>query len=87
MHLFEKPIFTDEKRLKQIIINLINNAIRFTSNGGIIVKFTKNQINSCQNEYLEVAVIDTGEGMPLSILTKLSSEFTSRNTNQFVANN
>lgn len=31
-------IFSDKKRLKQVILNLVSNAIKFTTNGTITVR-------------------------------------------------
>jgi len=53
-------IHTDENRLKQIIINLVGNAIKFTYKGGITVKVAE---KSKQSNYLDVSVIDTGIGI------------------------
>ena len=48
-------IISDEKRLQQIIINILNNAINFTSFGNIIVEISlfnkKNDINNCPFDY------------------------------------
>jgi signal transduction histidine kinase len=53
-----KKIFTDETKLKQILINLISNAIKFTEHGKIIVKV------ACQKEgVLKFEIEDTGTGM------------------------
>lgn len=56
-------IYTDYLKLKQIISNLINNAIKFTEKGEIILYVKK--INNIQNIYqLEFSVSDTGIGIP-----------------------
>ena len=49
----------DERRLKQILMNLVKNAIKFTSNGSIniCVNYTNAQIGK-----LEIHVRDTGSG-------------------------
>ncbi|MBF0225872.1 MAG: response regulator [Desulfobacterales bacterium] len=65
----------DQLRFKQIFINLINNAIKFTKKGGIkiktdIIRETKDEI------YLKFAVQDTGIGIYPDILPKLFSSFT-----------
>lgn len=36
-----QKIYTDEKRVKQIIINLISNALKYTFKGGITVSFSE----------------------------------------------
>ena len=53
-------IHTDENRLKQILINLIGNAVKFTFNGGITLKVLE---NNNQPEYITISVTDTGIGI------------------------
>ncbi|KAL4433523.1 hypothetical protein ABPG74_002920 [Tetrahymena malaccensis] len=53
-------ICTDYDRLMQVLVNLINNSLRFTLKGGVTVKI----IPTLQNN-LCIHVIDTGEGMNL----------------------
>ncbi|CUI76513.1 hybrid sensor histidine kinase/response regulator [Cognatishimia activa] len=48
---------SDEKRLRQIIINLLSNAIRYTNNGSVRLNF------SYRNEVAIIEVIDTGVGI------------------------
>ncbi len=52
-------IRTDATRLKQALINLVSNAIKFTAHGGVRV------VASCayEAEQLTLAVIDTGPGL------------------------
>lgn len=52
---------TDGLKLKQIVINLINNAIKFTDEGGIAVMLDMRQDRNQQ--YLVVQVTDTGRGI------------------------
>lgn len=47
----------DKLQLPLVMVNLLNNAIKFTSRGGITVTAKKDR------EYLQVAVKDTGEGI------------------------
>jgi PAS domain S-box-containing protein len=52
-----KEIYTDQKRLGQILINLIGNAIKFTKNGNVDVK-----LHEEQNKYI-FCVRDNGIGI------------------------
>lgn len=51
----------DENLLMQIIDNLINNAIKFTKKGGIVVEVCREQVEG--RPYVAVRVIDTGIGI------------------------
>ncbi|QDK36633.1 response regulator [Bdellovibrio sp. NC01] len=51
-------IFTDKSRLQQILINLINNAIKFTHNGTIQVCY------GLKDKQIYIDVKDTGIGIP-----------------------
>ncbi|MEO0404346.1 MAG: ATP-binding protein, partial [Bacteroidota bacterium] len=55
-------VIGDEVRLQQILINLINNAIKFTSEGSITINVHCFILqNNCQN--IEFKIIDTGIGI------------------------
>jgi len=51
---------TDKGRLSQIFINLIGNALKFTSKGGITVSA---QVYNKDKNYLQLSVLDTGIGI------------------------
>ena len=54
-------LYTDPLRLQQIIINLLNNALKFTPAGGsITLDYTVDKEKQC----LLFSVIDTGTGIP-----------------------
>ncbi|MEG0283502.1 MAG: HAMP domain-containing sensor histidine kinase [Erysipelotrichales bacterium] len=53
----EQPIITNENIIKQILINLIDNAIKFTANGRITVSALH------LKETINITVVDTGQGM------------------------
>lgn len=64
-------IKSDPVRLKQILLNLCNNAIKFTKEGNVNLKV------SCdtRSEMLTVKVIDSGIGLTYEQLTKLFKPF------------
>lgn len=58
-----KVLIGDAMRIKQILVNLIGNAVKFTSKGGITVKVEiQKQINK-SSTFLLFEVIDTGIGI------------------------
>lgn len=65
----------DPKRLRQVIINLMNNAIKFTSTGGVILKVNKIE-ESSKNIKLKFEIIDSGIGIPKESISKLFSAYT-----------
>lgn len=67
-------VFTDPAKLRQIITNLIGNAIKFTASGGITVvtRLDETQIDST----LTIEVIDTGIGMSVEQTETIFSPFT-----------
>jgi len=51
---------TDENRLKQILINLIYNSIKFTSKGTVSIAVTQNVE---EEDFIQISVTDTGIGI------------------------
>ena len=67
----------DEGRIRQILINLINNAIKFTENGGVRVEVSVRVQESCEDHVvLRFDVVDTGCGVPESFRERLFDKFT-----------
>ncbi|CAD8101218.1 unnamed protein product [Paramecium sonneborni] len=62
-------IKTDRNRLKQILVNLIANALKFTQKGAISIKFIQ------QGLLVNAGVEDTGVGISQNNLTKLFKAF------------
>ncbi len=69
-----KSLIGDELRIRQILINLLNNAVKFTDNGMVKLK-----ISYCVDEmgksWITAAVEDTGIGITLENQKKLFAEF------------
>lgn len=66
-------LYGDEVRLRQIIINLLNNAVKFTEKGTVSLKIDWEQKDD--NALLLVEVKDTGCGIKKEDLDKLFSSF------------
>ena len=62
----------DRGRIEQVIVNLINNAVRFTQSGIVTVT-----VGRKQDGYAEVAVSDTGRGIDPEIMPRLFMKFAS----------
>jgi PAS domain S-box-containing protein len=56
-------IWTDSIRLKQILINLLGNAIKFTENGKVILSISNEKINKNNINKIRFSVKDTGIGI------------------------
>lgn len=74
LHLIGDPL-----RLKQVLTNLINNAIKFTSQGSVLARTTlesKDQDQAC----IRISVIDTGIGLSESESETLFRAFSQMNS-------
>ncbi|MDC1174561.1 response regulator [Bacteriovoracaceae bacterium] len=65
-------INSDELRLKQILINLINNAIKFTNKGSVTVKCST---TFEEVEFIVFEIIDTGVGIEKKDLENIFQSF------------
>jgi len=68
-------ILGDPTRLRQILLNLVTNAIKFTYRGEVLVQVVVNEVNA-QAVTLYFEVRDTGIGMSATTQTKLFQPFT-----------
>ncbi|OOQ58383.1 hypothetical protein BC343_11540 [Mucilaginibacter pedocola] len=68
-------IIGDSLRVKQVLINLINNAIKFTSKGEIFVKVFLTENSAPGNLQIGFTVKDTGIGIPQEKLSRLFKAF------------
>lgn len=65
----------DDGRLRQVLINLLNNAIKFTSSGEVVVSAHKTA-GTEKTVTLRFEVKDTGIGVPAEVQTRLFQAFT-----------
>ncbi|HXB43858.1 MAG TPA: ATP-binding protein, partial [Puia sp.] len=76
--------YGDPVRIRQVIVNLLGNAIKFTSEGEIFVSIQKNGelYRNDDKKYLNVTVCvtDTGIGIPKEKLQKIFESFTQADT-------
>ena len=63
-------ILADAQRLEQILFNLLDNAVKYTPNGGAVT------INvSCEGEMVRIAIDDTGPGVPEAARQRIFERF------------
>lgn len=62
-------IIGDEDKLRQILINLIGNAIKYTPSGAIVVKA------AASSDQLHIEITDTGPGIPLQMQESMFQPF------------
>jgi two-component system CheB/CheR fusion protein len=66
----------DLVKIRRIVQNLLLNAIRYTKNGGVSIKWGKPENTITANGFNEqhwfLDIEDTGLGMPVSLLSKLT---------------
>ena len=87
--IFEQPddlpkyIQTDESKLRQVLINLIGNAIKFTTQGSVNLRVRsqlKNDITGEEKCQLAFEITDTGPGISPSEIHKLFQPFVQTDT-------
>ncbi|HED05203.1 MAG TPA: hybrid sensor histidine kinase/response regulator, partial [Ignavibacteria bacterium] len=71
----------DVTRLRQILTNLINNAIKFTEKGEVFVSASAKKLEEYENEYeIFFSVKDTGIGIPKDKINLLFKSFSQVDT-------
>lgn len=74
-----KWLVGDPNRIRQIILNLVNNAIKFTHHGSVSVNVSCRQLDASKVE-LRFDVTDTGIGIPADVQAKLFNPFVQADT-------
>jgi PAS domain S-box-containing protein len=60
---------SDQQRVQQIMLNLINNALKFTDSGDVVIEYSRDQ------HFVKLVVADTGMGIDKDDLLKLFTPF------------
>ncbi len=69
-------LMLDERRIRQVLINLLNNAVKFTPEGGsITLEVSRSIAEQNAPSYLRIAIIDTGIGISAENIQKLFQPF------------
>lgn len=70
-------VYGDQRRLRQILINLLDNAIKFTNKGYVAFRISRPQANSQTNlgQIIRFEVEDTGIGLPADEIDKIFLPF------------
>jgi len=80
IHCSHKNVIGDPNRLRQILTNIIGNALKFTVSGEIIIEASVSSLEAANNEgespcQFECKIIDTGIGIPEDKINNLFDSF------------
>ncbi|MET0103025.1 MAG: HDOD domain-containing protein [Sedimenticola sp.] len=67
------PVMTNRNSLKQILTNLMKNAVEAMPEGGELTVSTQGNVNIDGRSYVQITVADSGPGLPAETLSKLFS--------------
>ena len=80
-----KQVLCDSTKMKEILANLIGNAIKYTPNGGHVTVYVK-ELECSKEGYgtYQIQIIDTGIGMSESFIPTLFDPFTREATGDII---
>jgi two-component system cell cycle sensor histidine kinase PleC len=64
----------DQRAMKQIVLNLLTNAVKFTTKGSVDLRVARD------GDWVRIVVRDSGIGIPAHVLPKLGTPFEQANT-------
>jgi two-component system sensor histidine kinase/response regulator len=71
-----RDIIADDNRIRQILVNLVGNAMKFTESGYVRIKAHRIQaLHDPKQQNIHFEIIDTGIGIPEEKLTRLFESF------------
>ncbi|MEZ4401247.1 MAG: response regulator [Kofleriaceae bacterium] len=73
-------IVTDPSKLRQVVTNLVSNAIKFTNNGGIRVEVEAGPQAAAGEPTIKISVSDTGVGIPRETQARIFEAFAQGNS-------
>jgi signal transduction histidine kinase len=72
-----EALLGDPTRLRQIVFNLVGNAVKFTAQGEVILRVEREELTG-EDVILHFSVADTGVGIPLAKRRSIFEGFTRR---------
>ncbi len=70
-----RSVVVDRARLRQILLNLVGNAIKYTCVGGVVIRAHRRQDAEAGRECLAFSVTDTGPGIRTEDQARIFEEF------------
>lgn len=73
-------LYLDEIRLRQVLLNIVGNAVKFTDSGSIAVEVTSKNLSEAEPDTTEIqiTITDTGIGIPLEDQKEIFEPFRQR---------
>jgi len=65
------PLFTDRQKVKQILLNLLSNALKFTHHGAVTISATADK----RDRTVQLSVVDTGIGIAPADQERIFEDF------------
>jgi signal transduction histidine kinase/ActR/RegA family two-component response regulator len=68
-------VVSDSKRVKQVLVNLLGNAIKFTERGEVVMRVDRLERPGSERSWLRFEVTDTGIGIPEKDMSRIFEPF------------